>query len=481
MERRRNTCIYLLLPILLAVANRASPQQDNTLFLMHTIPQSNFTNPAVQITCPFYFGLPMLSTFHVNINSTGISYNSLSPGQDRLDIDKLVSRMHYQDFVSTEIHYTPVSLGFMYDPKQYYNFAWTEKIETKIFYPKKLLLLAKDGNTQYVGNGVKTRSPGLNTMYYREFSFGYSRKMDKNLILGAHAKVLFGLAGVFTRRKPVSLTTDAETYSINARWNPKIDAALPLEVSHDASGYVSNVGLGNINPLRLLLNFGNQGLATDLGVIYKYDDITLSGSILDLGMIWWHSQTTRFENSGSFRFNGATTDDIEDVEVYLDALRDSISNQMRVTDTQKGFITFLNPRVYFGGTYPVMERVKVGAHARTEFYPGRPIVGLTLSAMAFGAKGSSLALNYSIMNGSFMNVGLGCGWGGEQFQFFLLSDNVMVAFFPEKARNANLRFGFNFIIGCREKKKEVKIPKYDGCGCFWGWDSKTRRKETRAK
>jgi len=464
----RNLRIYLTF-FLISFSFIGYSQQDNTLFFLHDIPESNFVNPAVQIRCRQYFGLPLLTTLHFNVNSTGFSYNSFSPGAAKIDVDKLVSKMHLLDYVSMEFHYTPISFGFMYDKKQYFNFAWTEKVEAKVFISKKLLMLLKDGNTQYVGEGLSTRNPGVKAIYYREFSFGYSTHFGKYSIVGAHAKVLFGLAGVFTKRKPVDFTTNKLTYNIDASWNPKVNTSLPLNVSYDSEGYVSGVSLGSISPVGFLLNFKNQGLATDFGFIYKEDKITWSGSILDVGMIWWHDQTNKFENNGHFVFQGATVTDGMSTADYANSIRDSIQNQFRFKNTKKGFITFLNPRIYFGGTYPVLKQLKVGALARTEFYPGRPIVGVTISATAFSQKGSTASVNYSVMNGSFTNLGLGLGLSSDKFQFFVLSDNVMAFIFPQSARNVNLRFGFNFFIGCTEKKKEYKIPK-DGCGCNWVQD-----------
>lgn len=442
-------------------------QQDNTLFFMHDIPQANFVNPAVQIRCQQYFGLPLLSTMHINANSTGFSYSSLSPGKSTLDVDMLTSKMHSRDFLSMEFHYTPLSFGFMWDKNQYFNFAWTEKVDAKLFYSKALISLLKDGNTQYVGNGLSTRNPGLNAFYYRELSFGYSTKYGYYSIIGGHAKVLFGLAGVFTKRRPVDLSVNKLTYDIDASWNPKVNTSLPLNISYDALGNVSGVSVGSISPVGFLLNFKNQGLATDFGFIYKRDNITWSGSILDLGLIWWHDETTKFENKGHVVFQGATiTDNIDPVD-YANSIRDSLHNQFHFKATKKGFITFLNPRIYFGGTYPVHKQIKVGALARTEYYPGRPIVGVTLSATAFTEKGSTLSVNYSVMDGSFVNLGVGAGFSNDRFQFFILSDNVIAFISPQTARNANLRFGFNFFIGCTEKKKKYKFPKGSDCGCNW--------------
>ena len=78
-------------------------------------------------------------------------------------------------------------------------------------------------------------------------------------------------------------------------------------------------------------------------------------------------------------------------------LRDSLSNQLRVKETKGGFISFLNPRAYFGVTYPLRDHLNAGALVRTELYPGRPIVGTTVSLNTYGWKGFSGSLSYSAM------------------------------------------------------------------------------------
>lgn len=45
----------------------ACAQQNNSLFFIHRIPQSNLINPAFQIDCPIYVGVPFLSSLHFNL------------------------------------------------------------------------------------------------------------------------------------------------------------------------------------------------------------------------------------------------------------------------------------------------------------------------------------------------------------------------------------------------------------------------------
>ncbi len=469
--------VFIFIFVLQQVASLA--QQSNSLYLMHRIPQANLLNPAVQIECPVYVGVPFLSSLHLNLNSTGFSYNDIAM-ETSANFPSLVLQMHSWDYLSGELHYTPVSFGFMYDNEQYFNFAWTERVESKLFVSKKLMSLLANGNTQFVGPGMVTSNPGINGFYYREFSFGYSYELQSNTLVGLHAKVLFGLGGVFTRRKTIDIDIDALTYNIDAQWNPKVDVSYPLTVSTDAEGNVTGVGASRFSPLPFFLNFSNPGFAFDLGFIKPGDRVTWSGSILDLGFIWWSGKSSRFSNQGHFIFRGATPDDLLDPAAYIDMLADSINNQVQFQHQYSGFTTLLNPKAYLGATYDINKNLQAGAVFRTEWYPGRPVMGFTLLASAITNKGSALSLTYTIQNGSFANIGAALNLGGERFQFYLLSDNLLAPFFPEKVRNANLRFGFNMFWGCIQKKKKVK-KLTSGCGCFWDMSLTEKRRQHGVK
>jgi ethanolamine ammonia-lyase large subunit len=62
-------------------------QQSNTFYLMHAVPQSNLLNPAVQIQCKYFIGIPVLSSIHLNYSNTAFTYNTLA-GTDSWNIEK---------------------------------------------------------------------------------------------------------------------------------------------------------------------------------------------------------------------------------------------------------------------------------------------------------------------------------------------------------------------------------------------------------
>jgi hypothetical protein len=73
------------------------------------------------------------------------------------------------------------------------------------------------------------------------------------------------------------------------------------------------------------------------------------------------------------------------------------------------------------------------------------------------------------MNRSLANLGFGVGYGKSPVQLYVVSDNILGFILPMSAKNINLRFGLNLILGCR---KEVDIR--EG-GCAWLRDEESRR------
>ena len=65
---------YYLFSLVISLAPfTTSAQQSNTLFFMHSLPEANYVNPAVQIECGIFVGLPLVSSFHMNIANSGFS------------------------------------------------------------------------------------------------------------------------------------------------------------------------------------------------------------------------------------------------------------------------------------------------------------------------------------------------------------------------------------------------------------------------
>jgi hypothetical protein len=426
---------------------------------MHNVPQASYVNPAVQPACKYFIGVPLLSSVYLNASSTGFAYN------DFVDINPqaLVRGLHGVDYLAAEAHINLISIGYKHKDF-YFSFNIAEKIDAKVYFPEAIVDLAVNGNEHLIGSSMATRGIGANFTHLREYSFGVSQQVSPYYSWGARGKLLFGKANVTTRPRPFIFTTNANTYDLFAEWGFQINSSLPLSISKLPNGQVDGVELGDIDPVTYLLNSRNYGLALDYGFIYEGNTITWSASILDLGAIYWQSDARRFTNTGSFAFSGVALNDILNTNDFLISIEDSLQNQLRVREAPNKYFSLLPAKLNIGATYSLLPKLNAGLLFRTEFYPRRPVPSLTLSLNTQRTHWFFGSLNYSIMNGSYANIGVGLGLRIGSLGVHMLSDNILAFVKPQAAHTANFRFGLDFVFGCSSKNGKLK---YNGPGCFW--------------
>jgi hypothetical protein len=430
---------------------------------MHDLPQASYVNPAIQPSCKVLIGIPALSSFHVNASSTGLSYNDLSSGASQIDAVSITDKLKKVNFATFELHLNLITIGIKHNDL-YFSFNIAEKINAKAFYPKALTDLAVYGNDEYVGETITTRGLGASAYHLREYSLGIAQDVDWNYKWGLRGKLLFGKANLNSKRSELNLSTEPDTYDLLASWAYQINASLPLNIPSNNNFTINDIEVGEVSPVKYLLNSSNKGFAIDFGFIYATERLTWSGSILDLGGIYWKSDVAQLSSAGSFAFDGVLINDNLNPDEFLEMITDSISNQLRVSSSQKSYFTFLPTKINLGATYELHPNINAGLLLRTEFYPRRPVPSATFSLNAFQLKNFSASASYSIMNGSYNNIGLGLGFGKPNFTFHIISDNILGFIWPNRAHTANLRFGMSLLFGC---KKKVKSFKYSGPGCYW--------------
>jgi hypothetical protein len=442
---------------------KIAAQQSRTLFFMHDLPQASYVNPAIQPSCNVLIGIPALSSFYVNASSTGLSYNDLSSGGNQIDAVSITDKLKNINFATFELHLNLITVGVKYNDF-YFSFNIADKINAKAFYPKALTDLAVYGNDEYVGKTITTLGLGASAYHLREYSLGIAQDVDWNYKWGLRGKLLFGKANLNSRKSGLSLSTEADTYDLLASWAYQINTSFPINIPSDNNFAISDIEVGEVNPVKYLLNSSNKGFAIDFGFVYVTEQFTWSGSILDLGAIYWKSDVNQLNSTGNFAFDGILINDNLNPDEFLEMITDSISNQLRVSSSQKSYFTSLPTKINIGATYELHPNLNAGVLLRTEFYPRRPVSSATLSINTSQLKYFSASASYSIMNGSYNNIGLGLGLGKPNFTFHIISDNILGFVWPNKAHTANLRFGMNLLFGC---KKKVKSFKYSGPGCYW--------------
>ncbi len=464
--------------ILIVTFSISQSQQSNTLFFMHSIPQSNFINPAIQSECRWFVGLPILSSVHLNLANNGFTVNHLledtEGGTYSLDADNIVKKLANRNYLSSELYTNLLVIGHKRGD-YYFTFSVRERNDLILFYSKDLFAFVWKGNTQFEGERISLKGTGIQFNHFREYAVGVSKRYDEYSTFGIRAKLLFGKLNINTRKSKVSLFTEENTFDLTFINDIILNASLPLSIEIDANENfnITDDYYTSINDL--IFNRRNFGIAIDAGFIHEYDEnITISGSILDLGAILYRSNLTNYRVEGEYFYDGPVGDTI-DTENYLEDIANTFTDGSNITGNPYLFAT--HPKILIGATYKLNNRINFGMLMSGKLYRQKIQTGLTLSANTRVARYFAASLSWSYINRSMNNLGLGLAFGRFPVQFYVISDNIPGMIWLQSSKNINIRFGLGINFGCFRKEK-IK-----GCGCYWiqKAEEKRERKERLLK
>lgn len=438
---------------------------------MHSVPQSNFLNPAVQQDCGVFVGLPVISSVHVNVANSGFTLEQLLDKQSDssyvIDADFVANRLAPRNFLATELHTTILALGIRHEA-YYFTFSVNEKDNAMVFYPRDLVLFALDGNTQFEGERLSFYSTGVFFNHYREYALGISKRVDAAITFGIKAKLLFGKLNIETDRMDLGLLTEENTFNLLFDADARVNASIPYSLVEEDGNY--DTILLYVAPLPdYALNRRNPGFAIDAGFIYEASDqVTFSGSLLDLGFIRYASNLTNYSLQGDYLYNGPLGDTVISRGYFRD-LFNNLNAAMDEELTYEPYTYFLDPKLLLGVSYGVSRNLRLNAMLYNRFHKMKYQNGITLSLLARPVRNLETSLSWSYMNRSVLNLGAGIAYGNSPLQFYLVSDNLLAPLFPMNTRNINLRFGLNIHLGCYKREK------IDECGCYWLQQAEERR------
>jgi len=440
-------------------------QQNNTLFFMHSVPQANFLNPAVQQDCRVFIGLPVISSVHVNIANSGFTLNQLLEKQPdssyRIDADFVAKKLAPRNFLATEVHTTLLAIGLRHND-YYFTFSVNEKNNSLVFYQRDLALFALNGNTQFEGESVSLQSTGVFFNHYREYALGISKQIDDARTFGVKAKLLFGKLNAETRKMNVSLFTEENTFDLFFETDLRINTSLPYSMEIGDNGNYEIVERYDAPLTEYILNRSNPGFALDFGFIYRYSgDLVFSGSLLDVGFMRYASNLTNYSLSGSYLYDGPLNDP-EISEDYFNDLFNSLNDNMEDNLTTDPYFHFLTPRILLGASREMSPKISINALWYNRFHQMKYQTGIMISALTRPLKNLETSLSWSYMNRSALNLGVGIAYGRSPLQFYIVSDNILAPLFPMSTKNLNLRLGLNIHLGCSARKGKITE-----CGCFW--------------
>lgn len=373
MKSSKKIYILSLLVLNLCLLTTINGQNSQTLYYLNRVPQSTFMNPAIQPSCNFFLGLPVVSSLQMGVGNNALSLTDIikqHPTNDSLilflhpeanyDKGDFIAKLSNNNFFFEDFQTDLLSFGFRIK-KMYFTFNISEKLNLSFNYPKDLMVLALYGNEKFFNQTSDFSTLGANLMFWREYGLGVSRQFGNNLTIGIRPKVLFGHIAAVTDNSTMGLSFTRDSIYINA--NAKVNMSVPMPAKTTPEGEFDGFdesALDNIDPVDYALQHNNLGFGVDLGVYYTpFKKLALSLSIIDLGYIKWDTDITNLQLKGDFTFSGidlgeqVTNDSIDDP---FKVILDSLENSFTTTTKSTSFTTSLGTKVYFGASWLVSKK-----------------------------------------------------------------------------------------------------------------------------
>lgn len=442
--------------MLFSICFEAVGQHNNSLFLLHDVPESNLLNPAVRTPCKWYIGMPILSSTHLNYSNNSFTYKELIASDNTVNVNGIVDQMHWRNYFGTEFQTQILAVGYN-NPKISLVFSITEKNNIPITLPKDAFELAWYGNTQFEGSTAGLKGTGLYLNHYREYALSTSRPFWGSGFWGVRAKLLFGKLNVSTRNTDISVNTNETTFDLEFDGDLLVHSSLPIDVEVEGNVLTRLQLSDDFDAVDLIFNGKNPGFALDFGFVYPYSSkLQLSASVIDLGFIRWRSNLNSFSGNGNFVYQGALSNTIP-IDDYLDSVIDELMESFEFDVEEKKYTTFLPTIVMAGGNYQVNNYLSAGLVGRVQFYRSKVIPSATMQGVLKPHKSIQVMASYTLQYYDYKQVGFGLVLGRRPMQFYAVTDNLVGMIWPLSTRSVNLRFGLNLILGCSNESSPNKV------------------------
>jgi hypothetical protein len=461
-------------------------QYNQTQYFMG-IPQANMVNPAFRPSTNVYVGIPALSGIYFSMNNNMLSLSQIFQplaGTDSLmtilhpdyNRDAFLNRLGNTGYISADASIQILGLGFTIQDNWFVDLSLSQKASASAYLPGDLITLLLEGNEGFLGSSVDLTRLGFEAMQYMESSVGVSRNIGDKLRVGGKFKLLFGGVGASLKSDRLELDVNQD-FSHTLHSDISLNLSGPFTVTIDEDGLIEDIVMDkDINPMDILLNTGNSGVAFDLGAEYKIlNNLSVSASIIDLGFVGWKTNTFNFKANNNFSFDGFDLTQVIDGDLTFDEMLenfgDSLKNSFVLTDSEERFGTGLPTKVFLGANYRPIKYFGVGLLSRSTINQGHFSQALSLSANLYAADILSASLVYTMANKTYSNLGFGLAVRSGPVQFYTIVDQIPLTWdkitFPEAEKAVslpdrldyiNLRFGINLVFGkAKEKKSDTPM------------------------
>lgn len=442
---------------LLFAATFAQAQTVSPVDFMRMNPYQMKSNPATELPYISVMGL-FLGNIGLDVRTSTLRYDNLfefdADGRPAsVNLRQFANSLKKSNYLGCEAN---VNLLTVYRrlEKGLVTFNYGVRMQSDIKFNDGLFKLLGYGNGAFVGeNNPVEVNLDVDAMAYQELALGYQIKVNDKLFLGGRAKLLLGMAYINTDVFNAKLYTDPDSYALRVEDDIAMRMSVP-RVLYAEDGKLMTDGLFNAIDL-----FLNAGFGVDLGAEYRFDDkFSAVASINDLGFIHWGlnnmygtgkvNNAGQYYDDGGFLFNGLDVDQLQLVisddsyrELFIDTLKQYFQMEFVPLEAHK---TWLNTNVLLRGNYDLNAYNRVSAQLQARFMGNgfRPAMTLAYSGSFF--KAFDVCATYTMMKGSFDNVGLGLSVCIGTLHIYATTNNVIGLFKPFNTSGMNVQAGVVF-------------------------------------
>jgi hypothetical protein len=498
--------ILIQLFMLSVIPLSLNAQQVNTLYFMEGVPVRHFLNPSFQPVDDFYLSLPVIGYTQFSIGNNSLSLHDVIynvNGQTVLFLNPLGSLSRFYNtlntntLIQTDFQTNLLSFGFR-NKSVYWTFSLTEKIDGTINLPKDLFKISLFGTSDSLSNSFNLSKLESNISVYTEAALGYSKQLNDKWTLGGKLKLLLGSANVSNSNN--SLLLDAGVDKWKLKGEGTVGYSGPVQINNTGSNSYSVTMPKNISDLIIPSGIG---AGMDLGCEYHLNDnITLSGSINDLGFIRWTGNTHYYQYNVDYSFSGvnlfennSTIKSFQDVYNKLilgnglaDTLINAFSSSKKSKLTTNPYTTATTAKTNLAFEYSILDnKLSFGILSYSRLIKSILIEEITGSVNARPNDWLNTTLSYSINNGRFSTLGAGLEFETGMFNWFVAADYIpfqtaklalsdlnisspkMNIPIPYNSSFFNFSVGMNIVINNKKKatKKRDRLGKRQNCNCDW--------------
>ncbi|UZO80967.1 DUF5723 family protein [Aquimarina sp. ERC-38] len=450
-------------------------QNKELLYNFTDIPQSLLQNPGSKVTFNKHAGIPLFSQIHANAGTTEITLSDLFADNSILFNDKVRNALNIanrNDFITTTQQLELGFIGWRPTNKRTDNLyisagAYLE-LDLITYIPKDIATFFIEGNRGFVNQAFKLSDLSLTAELLAVYHVGISKNVSNRLSVGARGKLYSSIFSIRSTNNRGTFTT-IDTPDGNNFFSHQLRN---VDVTIKTAGYATVAEFGedgtldnNVRDLAKLflkrsLFGGNLGIGLDLGATYKLDtQWTLTGSLLDLGLIYYTKDTENYKAKGNYTFIG--------FEAPINPLRgqnvlEELEEAVPIDTLSQKYISLRPLKLNTSLSYAfnrkntecysckrgeeVLYKDEVGIQLFSQFRPRRPIFAASLFYSKRISNLFHLKGTYTVDDYSFSNLGLLFSMNLFGFNFYLAGNHLLEYRNLANANAASVQVGFNIIL-----------------------------------